>query len=524
MILHAFGQPARNRSPIGRTIQRPRISSSGGWLRGATSRGLASLLLWFAAVSIPGAALHPEAHRVMLVHNANEPAGLQLLDHYRQLRGVPTNNVVVIRTRAAETITREEFQREILEPLRAAIRERPDIYYVVVFYGVPLRIEHDPNHNEPPLPDNTPAEFRRNRASVDSDLAALLRDNVPTLGAVTNPFFGWQGSFGATTLPRRMVLVGRLDGPDPGTVRRMINEAVAAEGVGLAGRVYLDTRGLREGDGYYRGDYWLRDAADVFRRAGFEVELDEHSETLPADTPMTDAAVYLGWYAHHANGPFRRDDFAFLPGAVAYHIHSYSAASVRTRTAHWCGPLLARGAAVTAGNVYEPYLALTPHINIWVRRLLDGSSWIEAMYASMPAVSWQITVLGDPLYRPFATSIEQQLALAEQGQHPQADWVHVRHLNLLFAQGRKETAIGLCRRLAEQRQSAILWEKLGDFFLTQAQTKEAVEAYLHAWEILPRGWAWVRIGRKLIQAKPAGGETYRQAIAEWLNGHGPRRE
>lgn len=524
MVPYALGHAVRKRTQASGIDPRQIMVSSRPWPWDATLRRWAFIVLWFAAASVFGATSHPEAHRVLLVHNANEPAGLEVLEHYRQVRGVPTNNMVAIRTRTAETITREEFQREMLEPLRAAIRERPAIYYVVLFYGVPLRIEHDPNQTEPPAPENTPIELQHNRASVDSDLAVLLRDDVPIRGAVTNPFFGWRGSFGATTLPRRLVLVGRLDGPDPGTVRRMIDEAVATERVGLAGRVYLDARGLRNGDGYQQGDDWLRDAADLFREAGFEVELDERSETLPADAPMTDAAVYAGWYAHHADGPFRRDDFQFLPGAVAYHIHSFSAASVRTRTAHWCGPLLARGAAVTAGNVYEPYLGLTPHVNIWVRRLLDGSSWIEALYASLPALSWQATVLGDPLYRPFGMSIGQQLAVAERGEHPQADWVFVRHLNLQVAQGRKDAAVALCRQLAEQRQSAVLWEKLGDLLQAEEPGATAAEAYRRAWEMLPRGWAWVRVGRKLMQAESAGADPYQQAITEWLNGVGPRSE
>ncbi|MDW8344263.1 MAG: TIGR03790 family protein [Verrucomicrobiae bacterium] len=479
-------------------------------------------------LSAHGAA-HPEAHRVLLVHNANEPGGLELAEHYRQLRGVPTNNMVAIRTRVAETITREEFQREILEPLRGVIRERPSIYYVVTFYGVPLRIEHDPTVGELPMPENSPAEFQHNRASVDSDLAVLLRDGVPLRGAVTNPFFGWRGAFGATTLPRRLALVGRLDGPDPATVRRMMDDAVRIERVGLAGRVYLDARGIQNGDGYQQGDDWLRDAAVAFREAGFEVELDERGETLPADAAVTDAAVYAGWYAHHADGPFAREDFQFLPGAVAYHIHSFSAASVRTRTAHWCGPLLARGAAVTAGNVYEPYLSLTPHVNIWIRRLLDGSTWIEALYASVPALSWQTTMIGDPLYRPFAVSIGPQLAMAERDEHPYADWVFVRHINLLRAQGRNDEALTLARQLAEQRRSATLWEKVGDLLMAEDKTSDAIEAYRRAWEGMPRGWAWVRVGRKLAdletaRANEAAAEIYRRAVVEWVNGVGPRTE
>jgi hypothetical protein len=63
--------------------------------------------------------------------------------------------------------------------------------------------------------------------------------------------------------------------------------------------------------------------------------------------------------------------------------------------------LLEKGAAVTIGNVYEPFLHLTHDFGILHQRLLAGNSWVEACWMAMPAASWQGVVLGDPLYQPF---------------------------------------------------------------------------------------------------------------------------
>ena len=63
--------------------------------------------------------------------------------------------------------------------------------------------------------------------------------------------------------------------------------------------------------------------------------------------------------------------------------------------------MLEKGAAVTVGNVYEPYLHLTHDFGILHQALLDGDCWVEACWKAMPAASWQGVVLGDPLYRPF---------------------------------------------------------------------------------------------------------------------------
>ena len=60
--------------------------------------------------------------------------------------------------------------------------------------------------------------------------------------------------------------------------------------------------------------------------------------------------------------------------------------------------LIAHGADATMGMVYEPYLELTPHEDIFTRRLLQGDYFAEAAYASERGLSWMLTVVGDPLY------------------------------------------------------------------------------------------------------------------------------
>ncbi len=115
---------------------------------------------------------------------------------------------------------------------------------------------------------------------------------------------------------------------------------------------------------------------------------------------MTEAALYFGWYAENVTGPFARPDFRFQPGAVACHLHSFSAWSVRDPVGHWVGPLLDHGAAATVGNVYEPFLSLTVHFDVLAARLVDGFTLAESAYAATPGVSWMNTVVGDPIYRP----------------------------------------------------------------------------------------------------------------------------
>ena len=76
------------------------------------------------------------------------------------------------------------------------------------------------------------------------------------------------------------------------------------------------------------------------------VILDDGPALFPQPYPMKNAALYLGWYSEEASGPFLRGDFKFVQGAVAVHLHSFSAVTLRADR-YWCVPLLKAGAAAT---------------------------------------------------------------------------------------------------------------------------------------------------------------------------------
>jgi tetratricopeptide (TPR) repeat protein len=136
------------------------------------------------------------------------------------------------------------------------------------------------------------------------------------------------------------------------------------------------------------------------------VVYDEAPPIFPTGFPMTDCALYFGWYAGSVAGPFTRPDFRFVPGAIAVHIHSFSAATLRDPNANWVAPLVTKGAAASLGNVYEPYLQLTANLNIFNDRLLHGFTLAESAYMSQRALSWMSVVVGDPLYRPYAAWLQ----------------------------------------------------------------------------------------------------------------------
>jgi hypothetical protein len=105
-------------------------------------------------------------------------------------------------------------------------------------------------------------------------------------------------------------------------------------------------------------------------------------------------------------GPFAQPEFQFVPGAIAVHIQSYSADTLRDPKLDWVGPLVTKGAAASLGNVYEPYLQFTPQLDIFNDRLLHGFTFAESAYMSMRVLSWMSVMVGDPLYRPYASWLQ----------------------------------------------------------------------------------------------------------------------
>ena len=360
----------------------------------------------------PARAAHPEAPRTIVLASESVPEGVAVARHYMAARGIPVENLCLVRAPAREEVTRDEFTETLWKPLRLFLKrwggrfdvELPDgtlqiqlgerrPKYLVPVYGVPIKIGGY---------EDVETMHMSKAAAVDSELAFLPTGNHDLVGGLVNPYFGVDAPFGPP-YDRALVLVSRLDGPSAEIAGRLVDDAVWTDEHGLKGNAYVDTRGVKKG-GYVLGDQWLLTAAKVLEHAGLPTTVDTRPEVMPLNFPMSDAAVYLGWYHADPVGPMMRTDFRFNRGAIAYHLQSFSGSAIRSPDSHWVGPLLRQGACATAGAVYEPFLSGTPRVDILIAALVKGYSWGEAVGMAQPMLSWQMCFIGDPLYRPFAPS------------------------------------------------------------------------------------------------------------------------
>jgi uncharacterized protein (TIGR03790 family) len=468
------------------------------------------------------------AGHLLVVYNSNDPESRGLAEYYAAKRNIPAERVFGMPCATTEEITRAQYDDSIRSPITTYLTRKGwltrmtqptrigehdldllvathnDIWAIVLMRGMPLKIQPDWDMHGAMEPQ---PELQTNAAAVDSELAMLPVYGLPLGGYVPNIFFDDQLSgikrIGPE-LARNLILVTRLDGPSVSNVRRMIDDSLYAEQHRLAGLAVVDTRGLTDvRDGYTAGDIWLRGSRDELARDGWMVKFDDKSELIPATDPCNQVGIYLGWYSQEAQGPWVTWPNRFVPGAIAYHIHSFSASTVRADYSHWVGPLIAHGADATMGMVYEPYLALTPHTDIFTRRLLQGDYFAEAAYASERGLSWMLTVVGDPLYRPFRVPLASALAEASNPHTPHDDWLLLQQVQREIASGEmKPTTTSLQAALQVPGAGPVAAEGLGDLLdkLGDPANYDAIEeAYRKAMLGDTEPVDHIRVGLKLAQ-------------------------
>jgi uncharacterized protein (TIGR03790 family) len=442
---------------------------------------------------------------VIVVYNSRMPESKEVALHYAERRNVPSKQVVGFDLPTGEAMSRAEYREDLEKPLLKWLEKKDffiyragftgnkikesalnwklkeaKIRYAVLCYGVPSKILRDGGLVEPEA-EKMKSELRRNEAAVDSELAMLpLNDSKRLLaGPAANPFYGATNS-SMLNPTNGILMVARLDAPSAAIASGLVDKAMEAEKNGLWGRAYFDMRSMT--NDYKLGDDWLAAAAEASARFGFDVIADKKPESFPADFPMSQIAIYAGWYDANVSGPFAKPNVEWMPGAIGYHLHSYSAATIRSTNQNWVGPMLASGVTATMGAVDEPYLIGTPDVGTFFSRLMFfGFSFGEAAYASQEALSWQITVIGDPLYRPFARKPQELHEDLLARKSKLIEWSHLRVVDLNIAQGFPlADVVNYLESQPITKKSAVLLEKLGDIYFAQGKPASANQAYKDA--------------------------------------------
>lgn len=342
-----------------------------------------------------------EPHEILVLANKNAAKSVDLAKYYMDRRGIPKKNLLQLWVNDKEWCEREDYEKRVAAPVREHLKEKDpkrEIRCILVLYGFPLKVAP---------PRMTGSEKEDQAAALDSEISLVLLENYGLSGWIPNPFFAGYKAKDLARNREKVMIVSRVDGPTEDIVKRVIDESVETEKKGLTGKAYFDARWPRPSEeknnktdaGYGFYDRSIHRAADLVKKSGrMPVVVNDREELFqPGECP--DAALYCGWYslAQYV------DAFKWRPGSVGYHIASSECRTLKQRESQvWCKRMLEEGIAATLGPVGEPYVQAFPIPEMFFEFLLDGSWTLAECYAlSQPFWSWQLVLIGDPLYRPF---------------------------------------------------------------------------------------------------------------------------
>lgn len=384
-----------------------------------------------------GFALQPS--EILVIANNDNASSVQIAGYYCKMRQVPTENIFVVSlgTELKDTISRDDYDKLLAGPIREKLFNLEfsgKIRCLLTTYGVPYKVgprgmlvgmegklnelkvlsEQEKKAIEQLRQKGSAVSVELNQrnnklaqlqleidrisgretgASVDSELSMILCGNYE--------LYRWQpNTLRDNVLDRdfKTLMVCRLDGPGYTVIKSLVDKALTSEKNGLKGVAYIDSRGFVTKDIYGYYDQSLRDLAVLTKlRTQLPVK-EERSKDLFAPGTCPQTAIYCGWYSLEKYV----DAFDFVDGAVGYHIASFEAANLRDpNSSQWCPAMLRDGITATMGAVAEPYLHSFPQPKEFFQELFNGKCLIEAYYRTNPFNSWQLLLIGDPLYKPF---------------------------------------------------------------------------------------------------------------------------
>jgi uncharacterized protein (TIGR03790 family) len=362
---------------------------------------------------------------VLLVYNANSPVSTAIAKDYEAKRHI--THVIAVRcadsalNAASETIRFDDYRQEIAAPVSDYLEQHPEIDFIVLTKGMPLRISGaltGEKENGVALP------------SLDSYLAAIDYPDIPnavkaSLAGSGTTGTGWINRYYNATVPFSHAkfggyLVTRLDGYTQADAMGLVDQALAAEHAHRDGEILLDIE-PDFGLGDKTRQPTLRAAkvvSDEEAYANWNADMFHASDILeasgvPHDTNVTHEFVggktgLLGYFSWGSNdnhfGADAYQSLRFAPGSIADTAVSTSARTFLPTSGGQTlmADLIAHGVTCCQGYAGEPILDGISSPTIDLTHYLSGYTMAESFYAGTKYIGWEGVCVGDPLCCPYA--------------------------------------------------------------------------------------------------------------------------
>jgi len=402
-----------------------------------------------------GAGYALEPNEIMVIANSDIAESVEIAQYYCAKRDVPADNIFTLslETGPNDTITRDNYEKQLAEPIRKKL-SGPEfiskIRCLLTTYGVPIKVgsrgvlegqddrlkqleelAQKERSNLEQLEQSVEANTAKEKKTISRKLDKLQSEIDYVVGKETNAsvdselsmvlsgdyeLYRWQRNKlkdSVLCLSFDTLMVSRLDGPGFQIAKCLVDKAIAAEKTGLKGVAYIDSRGIADDKKPYSFGHVDQSLRDLAVLTGLRTEMivkQEQTEELFSPGSCLQVAIYCGWYSLKKYV----DAFDFVEGAVGYHISSWEAVDLRDpNSTQWCPAMLTDGITATLGSVAEPYLHSFPEPKAFFLELFKGRCLVEAYYRTKPFNSWQLVLIGDPLYRPFKDLRSRRVSIFE---------------------------------------------------------------------------------------------------------------
>lgn len=383
------------------------------------------LIIVGACVSSPAqnAVMSHDPQEVLLVYNGNSSVSKAIADKYSRERHV--KDILVIRCRDSarttdnETISLEDYSREIAKPVQNYLEHHRQINFIVLTKGVPIRIDGGITGSR----DET--STGNLHPSVDSYLAASDYPEFPGArkiriagsGAIG---YAWLNRYWKADVPFSHAefggyLVTRLDGYTKADAMSLVDRAIKAEAEGvLHGKVLLDVQpdfGINSAvrqpftvsDNISDESKWETWNTDLIQSGGLLSQLNVPFELDIGKAFIGNRKDLLGYFSwgsndsHYTKAAY--ESLTFGPGSVSDTAVSTSARTFLPITGgqSLIADLIAHGVTGVKGYVNEPLLQAIASPSVLLDRYFSGFTMAESFYAASRFVGWEDIVIGDPL-------------------------------------------------------------------------------------------------------------------------------
>jgi uncharacterized protein (TIGR03790 family) len=382
------------------------------------------MITLFAAIALSNSGV--DVSRVMVIENTESETSVEIATEYLKARKV--KNLLKIQCQDSaldtgkETLPYATFKSVIEPPLRGFLKAHPQIDFIVLTKGIPIRLTGAPTGEGGSQPSLDSFIASLDYAERKDTLKLDVHDSGFTGIAWANRFWNSKERFSHAKFGG--YLVTRLDAYTAIEAELLVKYSLQAEKNGATGTILLDTapsHGLSDLNAVPRSI-----ANATGKRTGTLGELDYkeydtdmivagkllEKKKVPVVVDLNDKFVgrkgdLMGYCSWGSNDPhFDADGYKLLrfnPGAIAETAVSTSARTFLPTTGgqSLIADLISGRVTGVKGYCDEPLLQAIASPTILFDRYTSGWTLAESYYAASRLTGWEDIVIGDPLCCPY---------------------------------------------------------------------------------------------------------------------------